>query len=50
MNWPSENGRLIWRVLMSWKRFGFGYSGNENEKPGINLLEIWRKYENRCVY
>jgi len=50
-------------VLISRKRFGFGYEENEEQKPGsmaifcalcaqpgINLPEDWREYENRCVY
>ncbi|KAH9028953.1 hypothetical protein EDB85DRAFT_1867506, partial [Lactarius pseudohatsudake] len=51
-----------WRVLISRKRFGFGYGEDEEQKPGsmaifcalcaqpeINLPEDWREYENRCV-
>ncbi|KAF8258334.1 hypothetical protein EI94DRAFT_1774220 [Lactarius quietus] len=51
-----------WRVLISRKKFGFGYGGNEEEKlgsmavfcalcaqPGINLLENWREHENSDV-
>ncbi|KAI9431800.1 hypothetical protein H4582DRAFT_2113351 [Lactarius indigo] len=51
-----------WRVLISRKRFGFGYGGDEEQKsgsmaifcalcaqPGINLPEDWREYENRCA-
>jgi hypothetical protein len=50
-------------VLVSKKRFGFGYSEIEEQKPGsmaifcalcaqpgINLPEDWKAYENRCVY
>jgi hypothetical protein len=49
-------------VLISRKKFGFGYRRNEEEKagsmaifcalcaqPGINLPEDWREYENRYV-
>jgi hypothetical protein len=52
-----------WRVLISHKRFGFGYGQGEEQKPGsmaifcalcaqpgINLPEDWREYENRYVY
>ncbi|KAI9432452.1 hypothetical protein H4582DRAFT_1821080 [Lactarius indigo] len=48
-----------WRVLISRKRFGFGYGENEEQKPGstaifcalcaqpgINLPEDWREFEN----
>ncbi|KAI9436339.1 hypothetical protein H4582DRAFT_1816946 [Lactarius indigo] len=48
-----------WRVLISQKRFGFGYGENEEQKPGstaifcalcaqpgINLPEDWREFEN----
>ncbi|KAI9431532.1 hypothetical protein H4582DRAFT_1822431, partial [Lactarius indigo] len=48
-----------WRVLISWKRFSFGYGENEEWKPGsttifcalcaqpgINLPEDWREFEN----
>ncbi|KAF8261039.1 hypothetical protein EI94DRAFT_1773540 [Lactarius quietus] len=51
-----------WRVLISRKKFGFGYGANEEEKPGsmavfcalcaqpgINLPENWREYENSDV-
>ncbi|KAI9431655.1 hypothetical protein H4582DRAFT_1822223 [Lactarius indigo] len=51
-----------WRVLISQKRFGFGYGGDEEQKsgsmaifcalcaqPGINLPEDWREYENSDV-
>ncbi|KAF8274718.1 hypothetical protein EI94DRAFT_1768561 [Lactarius quietus] len=51
-----------WRVLISQKKFGFGYSGNEEQKPGlmavfcalctqpgINLPENWREYENSNI-
>ncbi|KAF8262965.1 hypothetical protein EI94DRAFT_1773065 [Lactarius quietus] len=51
-----------WRVLISQKKFGFGYSGNEGQKPGlmavfcalcvqpgINLPENWREYENSNI-
>ncbi|KAI9431069.1 hypothetical protein H4582DRAFT_2060255 [Lactarius indigo] len=51
-----------WRVLISRKRFGFGYGGDEEQKsgsmaifcalcaqPGINLPEDWREYENSDV-
>ena len=53
----------MWRALITRKRFGFGYSENEDAKPGsmaifcalcaqpgINLPENWREYENRCVH
>ena len=51
-----------WRVVISRKRFGFGYGEHEDQKPGsmaifcalcaqpgINLPEDWREYENRYV-
>lgn len=52
-----------WRVLVSRKRFGFGYQEFEDLKrgsmaifcalcaqPGINLPADWREYKNRCAH
>ncbi|KAH9016576.1 hypothetical protein EDB84DRAFT_1276856 [Lactarius hengduanensis] len=51
-----------WRVLISQKRFGFGYGEDEEQKPGsmaifcalcaqpgINLPDDWREYENSNI-
>ncbi|KAH9168198.1 hypothetical protein EDB89DRAFT_1836947, partial [Lactarius sanguifluus] len=60
--WELLRACQQWRVLISQKRFGFGYGEDEEQKPGsmaifcalctqpgINLPEDWREYENRCI-